>query len=280
MPDPVAIAALNGLSPLAEVRAALSFLTRLPVGPRPRRADRPSAAVIPTDDRGGLRPSATTGAGAFALVGGLLGLVAGAPVVALGIAHPLVGALLSIGILAVLDGGLHLDGLADTFDALAAPVGSEERARADPTAGAAGVIAIVIVIGIDAAAVADLVGRSPLAGLAAIVVATTISRAAPPIAATMIADRWPSPPGLGSWFAALTSPLQAIVSVATAVVVVLVATMIAGSRLGAAALIGTIIASGVAVAIVATRRQLDGDGYGAIVEGAFGTIVVVAAIVA
>src|SRR4029078_12992150 len=92
-------------------------------------------------------------------VGALLGLVAGLPLLALGAAHPIPAAVAAGGLLAAWSGALHIDGVADPVDALAAPAGSEERARTDPRAGTAGVVAIVVVLGLDVAAVAEIAGR-------------------------------------------------------------------------------------------------------------------------
>ena len=49
--------------------------------------------------------------------------------------HPGPAAISALAIVAILSGGLHLDGLADTSDALAAPAGAADRARTDPRAG-------------------------------------------------------------------------------------------------------------------------------------------------
>ena len=64
-------------------------------------------------------------------------------------------AVFAIAILALSTGALHLDGLADTADALAAsdPT-TAERARRDPAVGAAGAAAVVLVLMLDAAALA------------------------------------------------------------------------------------------------------------------------------
>jgi adenosylcobinamide-GDP ribazoletransferase len=270
-----------GFSPIAEIRAALSFLTRLSVERRSAgRRDEEPAEAIAAKERAHPPASATTGAGAFAVVGAVLGLVAGLPLVALGPGHALVGALLAIGVLALLDGGLHLDGLGDTFDALAAPAGSEERARTDPRAGTASVVAIVVVLAVDGAALADLGARSAPAGLAAIVLAAAISRAIAPVASTVAGGWRRSPAGLATWFVERTSSAQAVASVVTAVALVLIVGVVVGPRLAAGAVIGSALAGCVAIAIAAARRQLDGDGYGAIIELAFAAVLVVSAIVA
>ena len=244
-------------SPTAELAAATAFLTRVPV-----------ASV-----------SGRTGSAAFGLVGGLLGLVASVPLLVLAPAHPVLGAIAAIAILAVLSGGLHLDGLADTFDALAAPSGGADRARTDPRAGTAGLIAVVLVLGVDVAALAELGGRGALPAAVALVAAATVSRAAAPAWGALVGrDRAPAA-GLGTWFAASTSGLAAAVAVASAAILVLVGVEVAGPRVALAAGIGVLLGSVLTAMIVAARRQLDGDGYGALVEITFAAVLGAAAVI-
>ena len=78
---------------------------------------------------------------------------------------------LTVGVGALLTRGLHLDGLADTVDAL----GSYRRGAAaleimkKPDVGPFGVVALVVVLLVQAAALAELAGRSWPAALAAVV---------------------------------------------------------------------------------------------------------------
>ncbi len=115
----------------AELRAATTMLTRLPI-----RGDN----------------GERTGAAAFGIVGGLIGLAGLIPLVGLGIAVPPIAAILAVAAITVVSGAVHLDGLADTADALMAvgPDGAE-RARTDPSVGVGGVVAIVLVLAVDAA---------------------------------------------------------------------------------------------------------------------------------
>src|SRR5262245_1437756 len=92
---------------------------------------------------------------------------------------PGVGALLLVALWAGLTGGLHLDGLADTFDGLG---GGWTRERAlsimrDARSGPYGVTAIVLVLGLKAATVASLPE-----GLAwkTLVLAPVVGRPGPP----------------------------------------------------------------------------------------------------
>ena len=214
----------------AELLAAIGFLTRLPLRPGWVHGDR-------------------TGGAAYGLVGAGLGLAAGVPVLIAGATHPLLAALAALALLAVLDGGLHLDGLADTVDALAAPPGSADRARTDPRAGTAGVVAVVLALGLDAAALAELAARGGYAALE----------------------------GLGSWFAETTTGFAATIALVTAAIFVGVAVELGGVSIGIGALVGTIAAAFVGGAVIRWRRQLDGDGYGAVIEMTFTAIVVASA---
>jgi len=245
----------------AELLAAIGFLTRLPVRPGWVQADR-------------------TGGAAYGLVGAGLGLLAGIPLLVAGVAHPLLAALGSLAILAALDGGLHLDGLADTFDALAAPPGTADRARTDPRAGTAGVVAVVLALGLDAAALGELAAHGGFAALAAIVAAASVSRAVAPAWAVLVGPRRRPGEGLGSWFAETTTGFAATVALVTAGIVVGVAVELGGPSIGIAALAGTISAALLVGAVVRFRRQLDGDGYGAAIELTFTAIVVASALAA
>ena len=110
---------------LAEVVAAIGFLTRLPVGE--------VAAANPE----------RTGAAAFALVGAAMGTIGAMALLVLGDRAPLAAGGLAVGAMAVVSGALHLDGLADTADALAASVASGRPAF---VLGAVGGIAIGVLL--------------------------------------------------------------------------------------------------------------------------------------
>jgi adenosylcobinamide-GDP ribazoletransferase len=113
------------------------------------------------------------------LVGALLGVVAAGALLgltALG-AAPLLAGLLVVGLLALATRGMHLDGLADTADGLGC-YGPPERALAvmkDGGAGPFGVVALVLVLGGQAAALGSLAAEHRFG---AVVLALAAGRAA------------------------------------------------------------------------------------------------------
>ena len=140
----------------AGVRLALTTLTVLPV--RANRADRATAGVAMT-----VAPA----------VGALLGLALAGVLAGLGAlgAPRAVGAAVTVGAAALLTRGLHLDGLADTVDALGSyrPGAEALAVMRKPDVGPFGVAAVVVTLLIQAAAVAA-------AGPGAVVVAWAAGR--------------------------------------------------------------------------------------------------------
>jgi adenosylcobinamide-GDP ribazoletransferase len=234
---------------LAEVRAAAGFLTRLPVGAVGDRA----------------------GGGAFGLVGAGVGLAGALPLALLGGPLPLVAAVLSLAMIVVLTGGVHLDGLADTADALAAATPeAAERARTDPRLGSGGVAAITLDLALAAACLATLAARDALLAAAALVVAGSVSRSAAPFAAFVRARAdGGDMPGAGGWFVRRVGPLSTGVALVTALLAAALATVVAGPRVALGTAWGVLAGAALAAWIVMRRGQLDGDGYGAIVELTF-----------
>jgi adenosylcobinamide-GDP ribazoletransferase len=154
----------------AELRGlagAVAFLTRVPVG---------RWIVLGGDDVS--RAGATfplVGAGIGAVVGGLADALAGS------LTAPL-AAVCAVAAGTILTGALHLDGLADTCDALGAT--SRERAleiMRDSRVGAYGAIAIVLDLALKIAAVAALAAHGDALRFA--VCATAVARVAPVVLA-------------------------------------------------------------------------------------------------
>jgi adenosylcobinamide-GDP ribazoletransferase len=234
---------------LAEVRAAAGFLTRLPVGAVGDRA----------------------GAGGFALVGAGIGLLGAVPLVVLGRPLALVAAVLALGVIVIVTGAVHVDGLADTADALAAPSPVvAERARTDPRLGAGGVTAIGLDLALIVACLATLASRDTGLGAAALVTAASVSRSAAPVAALAWARAGGAGrPGAGSWFVGRVGRTSIGACVVTALLVVGVATAVAGPVVALGAAWGIAAGAALSTWVVMRRGQLDGDGYGAVIELTF-----------
>lgn len=150
--------------------AALTFLTRVPIGRR---------LMLDGEDVARAGP-------AFPLVGAGIGAAVGG--IAAALAHPLsplLAVALALASGAVLTGALHLDALADTADALGAS--SRERAleiMRDHAVGAYGAVAIALDLLIKAAALAALVNHQHVLRFA--VAAGALSRLTPVLLATAL----------------------------------------------------------------------------------------------
>jgi len=145
---------------LKALRLALGLLTVLPVRPVEPTARLAAHA---------LRWAPVVGAALGAVAGGLLvGLATlGVP--------PLAAGLLTVGFLALVTRGMHVDGLADTADGLGC-YGPPERALAvmrEGGVGAFAVVTLVVVLGAQAAALAELASAGPSAGAAVALAAAT-----------------------------------------------------------------------------------------------------------
>jgi adenosylcobinamide-GDP ribazoletransferase len=229
------------------LRAALAVLTRLPAG----RLDTADFAQAP---------------GWFAAVG--LGLGAAQAVVfaaALALWGAPLAALAALAAGILLTGALHEDGLADIADALGARR-SPERALEilkDSRIGAFGALALVLVVGAQAAALAGLGDRAPWA----LVAAAALSR----LAAAVVLRRGPYLRAAGA-ATGMTGPWGAGGVVAAGAAGAL-ALGIAGAALGAAALAGA-AAAALAAMVVASWASarlggITGDVLGAVQQAGF-----------
>ncbi len=210
----------------------------------------------------------------FPVVG--LGLGLAAALVALGVraagGAPLLGAALAVATWALLTGGLHLDGLADTADGLAS---RREPARAlaimrASDIGPAGVGALVLVVLIDVAALSDALASSWWVAPAALVVAPALGRVA-----VLDAARRGVPGAHASGFGALFADLLGPGEVAAAALGVLAVAAGLGAAVGGALTAVGWVATAV-VALVAARfwqrhvvrrvGGVTGDVFGSLVE--------------
>ncbi|HET6413442.1 MAG TPA: adenosylcobinamide-GDP ribazoletransferase [Anaeromyxobacter sp.] len=231
-------------APLRHLLAAFHFLTRFPVpGPAPQEADLGrSLAFFPV-------PGVVLGAllaGAARLVGDHLA--------------PAVVAPLLVAALAWLSGALHLDGLADLADGLGG--GHRDPARTlsimrDSRIGAFGAVAVILLLLVKTASVAELVKGG---GAWALLCAPALARfTAVPL---VVLFPYARPEGLGRPFHAGGGPRElAVAAVITAAILA-----VAGKR----ALFPTAVALGVALVLALAIRHrlggLTGDVYGAAME--------------
>lgn len=128
------------LNPLA---GALRFLTVLPLPARCGAGDHEIAASIPMFPAAGL------------LIGGL-GAVSG--ILALQLFGPPVHAVAVVAVWTMVTGGLHLDGIADTFDALASWRSRDRKLEImrDSRIGTMGALALIVSIALKIAALSAL----------------------------------------------------------------------------------------------------------------------------
>lgn len=254
---------------MRSLRTAVSLFTVIPVG-RDAQLDEGEAAwaVLWMPVVGLLLGLAGAGV--------MLGVDAGGS----GGARRLLGAALAVALVALLTGGLHLDGLADTADGL----GSRRDAagalaimrRSD--VGPMGVAALVLVLLIQVAALAAVPRVSM--GAAAFVLAQVTGRVAVVVATGSPAAR---PGGFGALVAGQTTARARTLIVTTLGCAVAVAGLASqGAGLAAAGLAATVIGllAGTVLQQVAQRRLggMTGDVFGAIVEVSAATVLAACAL--
>lgn len=216
--------------------------------------------------------------GWFWFLGALLGLVAG--LVGTGAlllsGAQLLAAVLSIVVLQGLVGAMHLDGLADSTDGLAA-LGSRKDGRdlaaaldvmRRPDIGAAGVVAICCVLLLQVAALSA--APSPAALLALLIVAAANGRLAV-VAASRPTVPAARPGGFGALISGVTPLPQVIGHMAGVLLLASCLGWWAGGALGALALAASaLVALGCSVAwthrLVNRLGGMTGDLFGALVE--------------
>lgn len=245
-------------------RLAVGTLTALPVPP-PELVDRRRAAVAMMIAPVAALPLALV-AGVIALLGQLVGL------------PHLVTALLAIGAVVAGNRALHIDGLADTVDGMAASF-DRERSLAvmkTGTSGPAGVTAIVLVLGLQVGALASVLDGEAVRTAVLVAVAVCASRSA----LTMCCTRGIRPAredGLGRTFTQTVSPVLA------SLVWVVVAAALAAAAWWAgvdwwrgllAAALGAVVVGLVIARAVKRFGGVTGDVFGAAVEAALATVLV------
>ncbi|MEV5340528.1 adenosylcobinamide-GDP ribazoletransferase [Streptomyces sp. NPDC052676] len=262
------ISPTSPVPPLHGLRFAFGTLTVLPV--RVTRWDREAA-------RGGMLCAPVAG-----LAVGALAAAAGVGLLLLG-AGPLLAAVASAAVPAVLTRGLHLDGLADTADGLGSGKPAEDALRImkQSDIGPFGVITLVLVLLAQVAALAEAYDGSWARGALAAIVSAGAARLALTLAARtgVPAAR---PEGLGAAVAGVVPRTGA----ALVTLLVLAAAAGGGALLGAYDLGRAVLA--VVLALTAaelllrhcTRRfgGVTGDVFGGLAETAATTALVVLAL--
>ncbi|KOV50426.1 CMP-binding protein [Streptomyces sp. AS58] len=259
---------MSEIPPLHGLRFAVGTLTVLPV--TVSRWDRGAA-------RGGMLCAPLVGlvVGVCAAGSGLLLLLLGA--------GPLLAAVASVAVPAVLTRGLHLDGLADTADGLGSGKPAEDALRImkQSDIGPFGVITLVLVLAAQVAALAQLYDTSWARGALAAVLAAAAARLALTLAARggVPAAR---PDGLGAAVAGVV-PVRGALGVALAVTA---AAALCGALLGpydvARAALAVAVSAVVAELLLrhCVRRfgGVTGDVFGGLAEAAATTALVVSAL--
>lgn len=241
------------------LRAVAMFYTRLPI---------PGTASGPT-----LAQSSTV----VPIIGAAIGAAGGIVfALALGLhVPPLVAALLAVGTTMALTGALHEDGLADTADGLGAMLAGGRDLEAglaimrDSRIGSFGVLALILSVGLRAAALAAL---PPWAGAAALIAAHAGSRGLLPMVMVRLV------PARADGLAVQAGRPEGDTALAAAGIGTLIALVALGLTAGAVAMLA---AAGAAWAIAALARRLiggyTGDLLGAIEQGGETVVLIVAA---
>lgn len=241
---------------IADIARALAFLSRLPV---------PGRFFAGHDGR------LSVTVRAFPVAGLLIAALPALLLALFGGREPLVASLVAIGLMTLVTGALHEDGLADAADGLG---GGRDRDHAleimkDSRTGSYGVTALVLLIGLKAAALAALVARlGPGGAAAALLAAAALGRG-------VLVWHWRQlPPAReGGVASAMGQPETGAAQLAylLALVAVLAFTLPAAGPL--AVLVALIATAAASLAFTAqVRRKLGGqtgDTLGAIEEIAF-----------
>lgn len=226
---------------MSTFRQALAFLTRLPGGIHPA-SPQELAAVVPW----------------FPVVGLLVGVLSGGVYLALSaVVAPLVAAAVTFAFSALITGGFHEDGLADSFDALSGGWDKEQRLAIlkDSRHGTFGVLSLVLISVIKISALAELNDRR---AVLALVVAHCAGRAG----AVALMGIAPSvrEDGLGASYTRGLGVVPAVVGSAVGVAV-----SIAAFGLDSAVVLAVLVAAVAVVGLWAWRKigGVTGDLLGA-----------------
>ncbi|WP_435741690.1 adenosylcobinamide-GDP ribazoletransferase [Nocardioides sp. SYSU DS0663] len=238
-------------------RLSVGTLTAVRVAP-PRSVDGRTAGIAML-----LAPLAVLPLGLAVALGALVGREVGLTA--------LTTAVLAVAVLAAGSRALHLDGLADVADGLTASYQRERSLEVmkSGAAGPAGVAAVVLVLGVQCAALASLLRREDGWLLAGALVC--LSRCALALACTRGVPG-ARPDGLGATYVGSVRPLATVA-------LWLVAAAVAAALAGLAGVVAVLVALA-AVAVLLHRAVhrfggVTGDVFGAAVEVALAALLVV-----
>lgn len=250
------------------VRFAFGTLTVLPA--RITRWDRPAA-------RTGMACAPLAG-----LVVGVLAAAAGVLLLVLG-GGPLLAAAVTVAVPAALTRGLHLDGLADTADGLGSAKPAEDALRImkQSDIGPFGVVALLVVMLIQVAALSQAYAGGWVRGALAIVLAAVTARLAMTLASR---DGVPParPEGLGAAVAGVV-PRPAAAAIAALTVLAAAASALplglpAAAQHAAAVLAGLLAAELLLRRCVRRFDGVTGDVFGALAEVSATTVLIALAL--
>jgi len=235
------------------------------------------------------RPEASRAVLALPVVGLLLALPAAGVLVVLEAggqptARRLIAATLAIGLLALLTGGLHLDGLADTGDGLGSrrPPDAALAIMRRPDVGPLGIATLLFVVVAQITALASIPSASRAA--VALVVAVVTARVA-----VVLATGRSSPPAHPDGFGALVAAATSTRAITGAAIVLVAAVGTAGYALGGLpwalrTLAAVFIGLGTADLLRRHARRrlggMTGDVFGALIEVCTATVLLVLALTA
>lgn len=238
---------------LRALATAFGFLTRLPVGHTTEQSQLGRALAW------------------FPAVGAALGMtLVGLERLLRGHLAPELVAVLLVTTLALLSGGLHLDGVADVFDALGGGRGDRDRMLAimrDSRIGAHGATALVITIAAKVFAIIWLLHHRQIWSLYAAPVAARWA-----VVPVVVFFRYARPEGLGRAFNGHGRPVHVLG--ATCVAALSIGWL--GPRAAVAAAAALVTATGTGLWLSRHLGGLTGDVYGAAIELAELTFFIVA----
>ncbi|MGW0394157.1 adenosylcobinamide-GDP ribazoletransferase [Streptomyces sp. NPDC003042] len=231
------------------------------------------------------RPAARAGMACAPLAGLAVGLLAAVPGTLLLLLDggPLLAAAVTVAVPAALTRGLHLDGLADTADGLGSAKPAEDALRImkQSDIGPFGVIALLLLLLVQAAALANVYADSWVRGALAAVLSAVTARLAMTLASR---DGVPAarPEGLGAAVAGVvprgTAATVAALVVAVAALTALPLGLPAVAQHAAAVLLALLAAELLLRRCVRRFEGVTGDVFGALSEVAATTVLLVLAL--